>query len=127
MEQDKVFKVSKGFKIFFWVIAVLCILMVIMAPAGILLIYIIYKAEVRMTYHTLERRWLGYKAVPWNEITELKWLPAIGAMQRAMRPLRVVAKNPTKTTKFGIPTGTFERNEELLAELEKRSGKTIIR
>jgi hypothetical protein len=127
MEQEKVFKVSKGFKIFFWVIAVLCILMVFMIPAGALLIYIISTGEVRMSQQSLSRKWIGTKTVPWNEITELKWLPALGALQRAMRQLRVVAKNPTKTVKFGIPVGCFERNEELIEELQKRWGKAILR
>jgi len=28
--------------------------------------------------------------------------------------------------KFGLPVGAFERTEELLAELQKRSDKTIV-
>jgi hypothetical protein len=116
---------SSGFKTFFWILAVLCILMVIMIPAGILLIYLIFNAEVRMTPHTLERKWMGKKTMQWNEITELKWLPTPGALQKAMRPLRVVAKNPTRIVKAGIPVGVFERSPEIIAEMQKRSGKTI--
>ena len=122
---ETVYGLSKGFKIFFWILAVICCLMIILIPLGILLIYIIYTAEVRMTSHSLERKWLGRKVMAWNEITELKWMPAVGAMQRAMRPLRVVAKSPTQTVKAGIPVGTFERSAELVAELEKRAGRTI--
>lgn len=124
---DQVYKVSSGFKIFFWILAVLCCLMIILIPAGILMIYIIYKAEVRMTRDTFSRRWVGQKEVPWNEITELSWLPAMGAMQRAMRPLRIVAKSTTRTVKIGLPVGAFEKSEEIVAELQKRSGKSLTK
>ena len=117
----------KGFKVFFWILAILCFLMVIMIPAGVLLIYLIYTAEVRMTPHTLERKWIGKKVWAWNEITELKWLPTPSFLQKAMRPMRVMSKNPTQTVKGGIPIGTFERTEELIGELEKRTGKKITR
>lgn len=122
---EKIYKVSPGFKIFLWIFCFLCFLLVILIPLGILLLYIAFKAEVRMTHDMFERRWVGKKAVPWNEITELSWLPAMGFLQRQMRPLRIVAKNPVSTVKFGLPVGAFERTEELLAELQKRSGKNI--
>jgi len=122
---EKIYKVSSGFKVFFWILAVLCFLLVIMIPAGILLLYIVYKAEVRMTHDMFERRWIGKNSVPWNEITELAWLPTPGYLQKQMRPLRIVAKNPVKTVKIGLPVGVFERTDELLEELQKRSGQTI--
>lgn len=122
---EQIFKVRSGFKVFFWILAVLCFLLVILFPAGILLIYVAYKAEVRMTDKTLEARWIGRKAVPWSEITELSWLPTRGALNGMMRPLRFVATSAGKTVKGGIPVGAFERTDELIAELQKRSGKTI--
>jgi hypothetical protein len=122
---EKIYKISPGFKTFFWILAVLCFLLVIMIPAGILLLYIVYTAEVRMTHDMFERRWIGKKMVSWNEITELSWLPALGYLQRQMRPLRIVAKNPVGTVKIGLPVGAFERTDELLAELQKRSGQAI--
>ena len=125
METERVYKVSSGFKIFFWILAVLCCLLIIMIPAGIAIIYIVYKAEVRMTHDMFSRRWLGQKSVPWNEITELKWLPALGALQRAMRPMRIVAKSTTGTVKLGLPVGAYEKSEEIIAELQRRSGKTL--
>ena len=125
MQIEQVYKVSSGFKIGFWILAVFCFLLIIMIPAGVLILYIVYKAEVRLTHDMFERRWVGKKSAPWNEIVELKWLPAVGMLQRAMRPMRIVAKNPTRTVKIGLPVGAFERSEELIAELQKRSGKTI--
>jgi hypothetical protein len=122
---EQIYKLSSGFKTVFWVLAVLCFLLVIMIPAGILVLFIVYKAEVRLTPDRFERRWVGQKSAPWNEIVELKWLPAVGMLQRAMRPMRIVAKNPTQTIKIGLPVGAFERSGELIAEIEKRSGKTL--
>lgn len=122
---EQVYKLSSGFKIIFWILAVLCFLMVITIPATVLIIYVVYKAEVRLSPDRFERRWMGLKSVPWNEITELKWLPAAGALQKAMSPMRIVAKNPTQTVKIGLPVGAFERSEEIIAELQKRSGKTL--
>ncbi|KAB2842825.1 hypothetical protein F9K50_01195 [bacterium] len=122
---EKIFKVSPGFRIFLWIFSIFCFLLVVLIPMGILLLYIALKAEVRMTHDTLERRWVGRKAVPWNEITELSWLPAMGYLQRYMRPLRIVAENPASKVKFGLPVGAFERTDELLVELQKRSGKTV--
>lgn len=122
---DQVYKISSGFKVFFWILAVICFLMLILIPAGVLILFVVYKAEVRLSADRFERRWLGLKSAPWNEIVELTWLPAVGALQRAMRPLRIVAKNPVSTVKIGLPVGAFERSDELVAELEKRSGKTL--
>ena len=122
---DTVYKLSSGFKIFFWILAVLCFLLVFLIPAGILVLYIGYTAEVRLNSHLFERKWVGKKSTPWNEIVELSWLPARGMLQKMMRPMRIVAKNPTQTIKFGLPVGAFERSEELIAELQKRSGKEI--
>ncbi len=126
MVSDEItFKISHGFKIFFWILAVLCFLLVLMIPASILLIWVIYKAEVRMTYDELEVQWIGRKKAYWKEITELKWLPALNYVQRKMRPLAYKGQNPTRKFKGGIPVGAFERTDELLAELQKRSGQTI--
>jgi hypothetical protein len=122
---DQVYKISSGFKVFFWILAVICFLMLILIPAGVLILFVVYRAEVRLSADRFERRWLGLKSAPWNEIVELTWLPAVGALQRAMRPLRIVAKNPVNTVKIGLPVGAFERSDELVAELQKRSGKTL--
>lgn len=122
---EKTYKISAGFKVFLWIFAVLCFLLIVLIPLGGLLLYIAYQAEIRMSHDSFERRWIGKKSVPWNEITELSWLPAMGYLQRQMRPLRIVAKNPTSTVKFGVPVGAFEKTEELVAELQKRAGKTI--
>lgn len=121
---ENIYKLSSGFKTFFWILAVLCFLMVIMIPATVMLIYIIYTAEVRITHDTFERRWLGKRTVMLNEITELAWLPTPGYLQKMMRPMRIVAKNPTQTIKFGLPIGAFEKSDEIVAELQKRTGKT---
>ncbi len=122
---ETVYKLSSGFKTFFWILAVLCFLLILLIPAGVLLLYIAYTAEVRLTPHLFERRWIGKKSAPWNEMVELTWLPTPGMLQRMMRPMRIVAKNPTQTVKIGLPVGAFERSEELIAELQKRSGKEI--
>ena len=124
---EDVYKLGSGFKVFFWILAVLCILMVFTIPFAILIIVLIFRAEVKLTPYTLERVWMGKKVWNINEITELKWLPTPGFLQKMMRPLMVVSKNPTKTVKAGIPVGTFERTEELVAELEKRTGKKVVR
>jgi len=122
---EKTYRLSRGFTIFFWILGIFCCLIVITLPLGILIIYLIFTAEVHLTHDMLERRWLGRKAVPLNEITELKWLPHYGLLQGQMRPLQVVAKNPVKKTRFGIPVGCFERCDEMIVEMQKRSGHTI--
>jgi len=121
------FKVRHGFKVFFWILAVLCFLLVLMIPAGILLIWILYKAEVRMTYDELEVQWIWRKKAYWKEITEFKWMPALNYVQRQMRPLLYKGQNPAQSFKGNIPVGVFERTDELLSELEKRSGKPVPR
>jgi hypothetical protein len=42
-----------------------------------------------------------------------------------MKPLRFIANSSGKTIQGNIPVGVFERSEELIAELQKRSGKQI--
>ena len=122
---EKTYRMRSGFKIFLWIFSVFCFLLVVLIPLGGLLLYVIYTAEVHMTADMLERRWVGKKSVPWNEISELSWLPTRGFLQGFMRPLRIVASNPTSKVRFGIPVGAFERTDELIAELEKYSGKSI--
>lgn len=124
-EMEKVYKINSGFRIFLWVFSIFCFLLVVLIPMGILLLYIAFRAEVRITHDMFERRWVGKKSVPWSEITEISWLPARGYLQGQMRPLRIVAENPTSKVKFGLPVGAFERAEEILGELQRRSGKVI--
>jgi len=122
---DTTFKMRSGFKVFFWILAVFCTILIILIPAAVLIVWIAYTAEVKMNPDTLEVKWIGRKIAPWKDITELKWLPAHGGLKRAMRPLSFKAMSDGKKIAGGIPVGVFERTEELLAELQKRSGKTI--
>jgi hypothetical protein len=122
---EQVYKLTTGFKVFFWILAILCLVLVVLFPGTILLVYLIFTAEVRITDKTLQRTWLGTKTVAWGDITELSWLPTKGALAAMMKPLQFVAKSADKTVKASIPVGVFERSGELIAELQKRSGKSI--
>lgn len=122
---EQVFKVSSGFRIVCWVLAVVSCVIFILLPFGILLIFIAYKAEVRMTQDTLEARWIGRRVARWNEITEMSWGRSTGIIRTAMRPLRFVASSAGKTIQGNIPVGVFERSDELVAELQKRAGRQI--
>ena len=66
---EQVYKLTTGFKVFFWILAILCLVLVVLFPGTILLVYLIFTAEVRITDKTLQRTWLGTKTVAWGDIT----------------------------------------------------------
>ncbi len=124
---DQTWHVGTGFKVFCWIMAVLCFALVVLAPGGFLLLWIAHGAYVKLTHDTLEVRWIGRRQVKLADITKLEWLRAAGVIGAMMQPLGYHLKDGSKWSTPRIPIGVFKGDKELLAELQKRTGLTVTR
>ena len=122
---DKTFSTSKGMKVACWVLAVLCAVFIVTLPGTILMLWIAYGAQVRMTGDKLSIRWIGTREIPWSDISGFTWAGGAGAVRAALRPLKCQLRSKPGSNAGSIAVGAFERSDEMLAELTRRTGHTI--
>jgi hypothetical protein len=121
---DKTFRTSKGMKVGCWVLAGLCAVFIVALPFTILMLWIAYGAHVRMTGDKLYIRWIGTREIPWSDISGFTWAGGAGAVRAALRPLKYQLHSKPGSN-ANIAVGAFERSDEMLAELTRRTGHTI--
>lgn len=93
---DKVYRTRSGFKVTCWVLAVVCTVLVVLFPFGVLMLWIAYEASVR----------------------------AVGVVAGMLRPLSYQLRSkPSATPRLAL--GAFEGSDEILAELTRRTGHQI--
>jgi hypothetical protein len=124
MDMDKTFMTSKAMKLGCWILAVLCAVFVFTLPGAVLMLWIAYGAQVRMTRDTLCIRWIGSREIPWSDICGFAWADGGGVVRAVLRPLRYQLRS-TPGSSANIAVGAFERGDELLAELSRRTGRPI--
>ena len=88
------------------------------------MLWLAYKAEVRITDDKLYVRWIGTREIPWSDISGFKWAPAAGAIGAMMRPLSYTLHSKPRS-RGNIALGTFQNTEEILSELTRRTGQQI--
>jgi hypothetical protein len=77
-----------------------------------------------MTDDKLYIRWIGTREIPWSDISGFTWAGGAGAVLAALRPLKYQLHSKPGSN-ANIAVGAFERSDEMLAELTRRSGRTI--
>lgn len=120
---ERIYRTRTGFKIGCWILAVICAVFVVLLPGTVLMLWLAYKAEVRMTDEKLYVRWIGTREIAWNDLSGFSWGPAAGAIGAMMRPLSYTQHS--KRSRGNIAVGTFQNTDEILAELTKRTGLQI--
>lgn len=119
---ERVYRTSTGFKVGCWILAVICAVFIVLVPGTILMLWLAYKAEVRMTNDKLYVRWMGTREIPWKDLSGFEWARAAGIIGAMMRPLSYSLNGKSGGN---IAIGAFEKNDEILAELATRSGQKI--
>jgi hypothetical protein len=122
---DKTFGTSKGMKVGCWVLAVLCAVFIVTLPGTLLMLWIAYGAHVRMTGDKLYIRWIGSREIPWSDVSGFAWAGGAGAVRAALRPLKCQLHSKPGSNANTIAVGAFERSDEMLAELTRRTGQPI--
>ncbi len=116
---EKTFGLTTWFKVFCWVMVVICTVLIFMFPAALLMLWIALKARAVVRDDHLELTWIRTRTIPWSSISALKWAPGAGALGKAMRPLSYQLEGG----KWGnIPFGTFADNEALMQVLREKTG-----
>jgi len=121
---DKTFRTSNGMKVGCWVLAVLCAVFIVTLPGTMVMLWIAYGAQVRMTGDKLSIRWIGSREIPWSDISGFTWAGGAGVARAALRPLKYQLHSRPGST-ANIAVGAFERSDEMLAELTRRTGHAI--
>lgn len=121
---DRVYGTRTGFKVGCWILAVVCAALVVLLPATFLMLWIAYRAQVRMTDDKLYVRWIGSREISWNDISRLEWARGRGAIGALMRPLAYSLHSKPRS-RGNLAVGTFHGTDEILAELTRRTGLTI--
>ena len=122
---DRIFRTSKGMKVGCWVLAVLCAVFIVTLPGTMLMLWIAYRAQVRMTGDKLYIRWIGTREIPWSDISAFTWAGGAGAVRAALRPLKYQLHSKPGSN-ASIAVSAFERSDEMLAEFTRRTGHAIL-
>jgi hypothetical protein len=118
---ERVFKTSTGFKVGCWVIAVLCGVFVVMLPFSLAVLWLAYRAQVRVTDDKIVVRWFGTREHAWSDIAKLAWVRGGGAVGGAMRPMSYELRSkPNANPRIAI--GALQGSEELLAIITAKTG-----
>jgi hypothetical protein len=115
--EERVYRLRKGFQVFCWVMAVLCFALVVLAPMGAMMIWILFHAEIRITTSHLIIKWFGTRTIPWSEIASLAPVRAQGAVGAMMMPHQYTLRSGKSGN---IAVGAHDGTEEILAEIRKR-------
>ena len=121
---DKTFGTSKGMKAGCWILAILCAVFIFTLPGTMLMLWLAYGAQVRMTGDKLRIRWIGSREIAWSDISGFSWAGGAGAVRAALRPLEYRRRSKPGSNPH-IAVGAFERGDEILAELTRRTGHAI--
>ncbi len=121
----------------FYIAGFICIISFVLAPVGILFIWMARRAKVEFTDSAFVYRMLTTKTIPYAEvksITQARPKTAYAHMDAANTTKAVVTVIPliieytkngsTKKTKLSL--NFFERAHDILNELEARTGRRII-
>lgn len=111
-------------KIGCWILAVLCAVFIVTLPGTLLMLWIAYGAHVRMTGDRLFIRWIGTREIAWSDLSGFAWAGGAGAVRAVLRPLHYRLRS-RPGSKANIAVGAFERSDEMLAELTRRTGHAI--
>jgi hypothetical protein len=114
------YRTTTGFKVFCWIMAVICAVLIVLLPFSVMLVVLAYRSRITITDEVLVVRWFGTRRIPWGEIASVRWARAAGLVGGLMRPITGELKNGRS---FGnIAVGAHRGMAEILEEIRKRTG-----
>ena len=131
----KTYAMSKKWKTICIVLGVLCCLLIVMIPFGIVMFVLASKARITIADEDITIWWLGKRTIRWDEFKELRQgtasvhgLGLVGAVAGAALlsgPLTYELKRPTGHKRGNIAVHWHENAAEIVAEMTRRTGKPI--
>lgn len=121
----------------FYIAGFICIISFVLAPVGILFIWMAHRAKVEFTDSAFVYRMLTTKTIPYSNITSITQarpktayahMDALNTTKSVVTVVPLIIQytidGKQKSTKFSL--NFFERSLDIRAELERRSGHGIV-
>jgi hypothetical protein len=117
---QKVFPLKTSMKVFCWIMAVICLPLIVTIPGTVLMLMLGLRGKFVANDDSFSATWIMTTTVPWKEVTQVEWgRPAGGVVGALMgRPLHYFRNG--KRCK-GILVNSYERTAEILALFKERS------
>jgi hypothetical protein len=132
--EAKVYRLSKKWRTICIVLGVVCCLLIVMIPFGILMFVLAAKARIVMYDDRVEIKWMGTRKIAWSDFERLSQgtasvhgAGAVGAMVGAALisgPITYKLKNQ-KDVGSRIAVHWHENAPEILQEMQRRTGLQI--
>ena len=87
-----VYRTKTGFKVFCWIMAVICGVLVVLIPFSIMLLWLAYGAFIEVRSDALVIKWFGTRTVPWENFERFESGRAAGLVGALMQPLSYYTK-----------------------------------
>ena len=108
--------INSGFKVFFIILGIVGLPLFLM---GIPILFLAFKAYVKIDEDKLEFWWLGTKTIPWSEIKSINRINSGGLLVAVMHSLRIEKTNG----KFAnLPVGCFVNKQKILSKINEKTG-----
>jgi hypothetical protein len=144
-QSDRVYRLTKGWRVTCVVLGVLCCALIVLIPFGILMFILAAKARIAIADEGMVIRWMGTRAIAWEDFQDFRQMPlsiaggvpgggllvgmAVGAAKGvAAASIRgpVGYLQAGRKTWGNIAVHWHERSGEIVALMEERTGKIII-
>ncbi len=121
---EKTYKLRTSHRNFCIFMGVLCCVLVVMIPFGIMMFWLATQPRITITDQHLIVRWFGTRTIPWADIASLRVAGTQGVQAAAQGPISYTLKsNPSGNPRIAV--GSFEGREEIMAEITRRTGLQI--
>jgi hypothetical protein len=125
--EEKVYPVKTSMKVLFWILAIVCTVIIVGIPVAIMFYMMIFRSKIVLKSDRIVNIWVKTREVQYSDISALAWGPRAGGIIGVMmgRPL-MSHDRAGKKRWWGFMAEAVENTPELLAELEVRTGQKPV-
>ncbi|HSA23367.1 MAG TPA: hypothetical protein P5076_18050, partial [Myxococcota bacterium] len=121
--EDKIYPVKTSMKVLFWILAIVCTVIIVGIPVAIMFYMMIFRSKIVLKSDRIVNIWVKTREVPYADISALAWGPRAGGIIGVMMGRPLMSHDSTgKKRWWGFMAEAVENTPELLAELEVRTG-----
>jgi len=124
---EKIYPLKTSMKVLFWILAIVCTIIIVGIPFAIIFYMMIFRSRIVLKEDRIVQTWLKTREVAYAEVSALAWGPRAGGVVGVMmgRPLHWHDREGKKRF-WGFMVEAVENGQELLAELEARTGQKPV-
>lgn len=121
--EPKVYPLKTGMKVFCWIMAVICLPLVITIPGTVLMIMLAVRGKFVVHQDKCSFTWIRTRELAWSEISKIEWgWHAAGLMGLLMgKPLHYYDKEGKKAA-FGIMVESYNDTDAILEAFKTHAG-----